>query len=77
MASNSRKKIHYEIVDFRHIGVNDTAVQLTLSNIFEGGLTHCFFMRKSDPAAHGTAVSMTPLCKYETAVTFDLIFWLP
>jgi hypothetical protein len=39
-----------------------------------------FFIRKSDSAAHGTAESLTPLCKYDTAVPLDLIFewlWLP
>jgi hypothetical protein len=43
-------------------------------------------MLKSDSVAHAdnavtsTAVSMTPLCKYDIAVTMDLIFerlWLP
>jgi hypothetical protein len=37
------------------------------------------FMRKSDSAAHGTVVSMTPLCHYGTAVALVLIFerlWL-
>jgi hypothetical protein len=41
-------------------GVNDTAVQPTLSNIFANDLTH-FFMRKSDSAAESTAVLLTPL----------------
>jgi hypothetical protein len=33
-----------------------------------------------DTAMTCTAVSMTPLCKYDTAVTFDVLFarlWLP
>jgi hypothetical protein len=39
-----------------------------------------FFMQEYDSVAHGTAVSMTPLCKYDTDVTLDFIFewpWLP
>jgi hypothetical protein len=41
---------------------------------------YCFFVREYASAAHGTAVSMTPLCKYDQAVVLDLIFerlWLP
>jgi hypothetical protein len=45
-----------------HIGVINTAVQPTLSKIFMNDPKHyCFFMREYDLAAHGTAVSMTPL----------------
>jgi hypothetical protein len=42
-------------------------------------IRHTVFLRKSDSAVHGTAVSLTPLCKYDNAVTLDLIFerlWL-
>jgi hypothetical protein len=38
------------------------------------------FIRKSDSDAHGTAESLTLMCKYDTAVTLNLIFewlWLP
>jgi hypothetical protein len=37
-------------------------------------------MQEYDSAAHGAAMSLTLLCKYDTAVTLDLIFewlWLP
>jgi hypothetical protein len=43
-----------------HSCVNDTAVQPTLLNIFANNPKH-FFMRKSNTAAHGTAVSLTLL----------------
>jgi hypothetical protein len=57
-----------------------TAVPLTslcnqlFSNIFAN--IHTLFIRKSDSAAHGTAVSMTPLCKYDTAVIFVGMFFV-
>jgi hypothetical protein len=43
-----------------HSGVIDTDVQPTLSKIFMNDPKH-FFMREYDSAAHGTAVSLTPL----------------
>jgi hypothetical protein len=39
-----------------HSGVIETAVEPTFSNIFMHDQKKCFFMRKSDSAAHGTAV---------------------
>jgi hypothetical protein len=54
-----------------HSGVNQL-----FSNIFMNNLTHCFFYKKSDSAAHGTAVSMTPLWHAHcTAVSLTLL-WL-
>jgi hypothetical protein len=98
-----------------HNGVNDTAVQPNLSNIFANDLKHCCFLCWNLTRRHMTqwcdwhrcemhrgvietavrcilhssvnntfvtctAVSMTPLCKYDTAVDLFLLFdrlWLP
>jgi hypothetical protein len=59
-------------------------------NSFANNSTHCFHKEIClgctwhrgviDAAVTCTAVSLTPLCKYDTAVTLDLIFerlWLP
>jgi hypothetical protein len=45
-----------------HIGVNDTAVHIiAVSLTLANNLTPCFFIRESDSAAHGIAVSLIPL----------------
>jgi hypothetical protein len=45
---------------------NYTALQQTLSTIFANDPKHyCFLMREYDLAAHGTGVSLTPLCRVQ------------
>jgi hypothetical protein len=75
-----------------HSGVIDTAVRPTLSKIFMNDPKRCFYagiwfgctrhMHSGviDTAVTCTAESLTPLYKYDTAVTLDLFFewlWLP
>jgi hypothetical protein len=70
---NVWKGMHHWLRCDMHSGVIDTAVQI------------CEFWEKNssgviDSAVMCTAESLTPLCKYDTAVTFDIIFarlWLP
>jgi hypothetical protein len=63
-----------------HSSVIDTVVKPTYCRIFSQIIWHTVFIWKSDSAAHRTAVSVTLLCKYDTAVTLGLTFkrlWLP
>jgi hypothetical protein len=54
-----------------HISVNDTAVHPTLTKIFANDMKHWNLYRLHiNNAVTWTAVPMTLLCKYDTAVTF-------